>query len=230
MIKPAGKRKSARTRRVAGRPATVKEAATEERILAAARAVFLRHGTAGARMQEIAAEAGVNQALLHYYFRTKERLSAAVFQQVASRIFPALAQTLGAEITLDEKIDRLIEIYLDNLSQNLFVPGYLISELHHHPERVQQLLSGTMGADPKTVIPALLKTLERQISERVRDGTMRPIKPHQLVINLVSLCLFPFAARPMLSIVFGMDDAAFMRFIEQRKKELPDFFRAALRP
>jgi TetR/AcrR family transcriptional regulator len=228
MIKQPRKRKTSRNRGTAKVPA--REAVTEERILQAARAVFLRRGTAGARMQEIAAEAGVNQALLHYYFRTKERLSAAVFQQVASRIFPALVQTLGAEISLDEKIDRLIEIYLDNLSQNLFVPGYLISELHHRPERVQQLLSGALGADPRTLMPALLRNLERQINERVRDGTMRPIKPQQFVINLISLCIFPFAARPMLSIVFGMDDAAFMRFIEQRKKELPEFFRSALRP
>lgn len=228
MIKQPRKRKTSRNRGTAKVPA--REAATEERILQAARAVFLRRGTAGARMQEIAAEAGVNQALLHYYFRTKERLSAAVFQQVASRIFPALVQTLGAEISLDEKIDRLIEIYLDNLSQNLFVPGYLISELHHRPERVQQLLSGALGADPRTLMPALLRNLERQINERVRDGTMRPIKPQQFVINLISLCIFPFAARPMLSIVFDMDDAAFMRFIEQRKKELPEFFRSALRP
>ena len=208
----------------------IREAVTEQRILEAARAVFLRHGTAGARMQEIAQEASVNQALLHYYFRTKERLAAAVFQQIASRIFPALAQTLGADISLDEKIDRLVAIYLDNLSQNLFVPGYVISELHYHPERVQQLLSTVMGADPGILMPSLLKNLETQINERVQEGTMRPIKPQQFVINLISLCVFPFAARPMLSIVFGMDDAAFMRFIAQRKKELPDFFRSALRP
>jgi TetR/AcrR family transcriptional regulator len=228
MIKGMRKGKAPPKRTAVTVPA--REPATEQRILEAARTVFLRRGTAGARMQEIAAEAGVNQALLHYYFRTKERLSAAVFQQVASRIFPALAQTLGAETSLDEKIERLIAIYLDNLSQNLFVPGYVISELHHHPERVQQLLSGALGADPKTVMPALLKNLDRQINERVRAGTMRPIKPQQFVINLISLCIFPFAARPMLTIVFGMDDDAFMRFIEQRKKELPDFFRGALRP
>ena len=83
---------------------------TEQRILEAARTVFLRDGTAGARMQEIAREARVNQALLHYYFRSKERLSAAVFQQVASRIFPALVQTLGANSSLDEKIDTLIGV------------------------------------------------------------------------------------------------------------------------
>lgn len=222
MIKPARRRATKKT------PA--REAATEQRILDAARTVFLRRGTAGARMQEIAHEASVNQALLHYYFRSKERLSAAIFQQIASRIFPALAQTLGADIPLDDKIDRLIEIYLDNLSRNLFVPGYLISELHHHPERVQQLLSGAIGTDPKIIMPALLKNLERQINERVQQGTMRPIKPQQFMINLISLCVFPFAARPMLSIMFGMDDAAFLRFVDQRKKEVPQFFRAALRP
>ena len=212
------------------RKTRAREAATEQRILDAARTVFLRHGTAGARMQEIASEAGVNQALLHYYFRSKERLSAAVFQQIASRIFPALAQTLGADISLDEKIGRLIAIYLDNLSQNRFLPGYLISELHHHPERVEQLLSGALGADPGLVMPAVVRSLERQINDGVRAGVLRPIKAQQFVINLISLCIFPFAARPMLSIVFGMDDAAFDRFIDQRRKELPEFVRSALRP
>ena len=203
---------------------------TEQRILEAARTVFLRDGTAGARMQEIAREAGVNQALLHYYFRSKERLSAAVFQQVASRIFPALVQTLGANSSLDEKIDTLIGVYLDNLSANPFVPGYLISELHHHPQRVQQLLSIAIGAEPQTVMLPLLKNLEKQIDEQVRAGTIRRIQPQHLVINVVSLCIFPFAARPMLSIAFGLDDAAFARFISQRRKELPDFVRNALRP
>src|SRR6185436_6737613 len=116
--------------------AVVHDGETEQRILDAARTVFLQHGTAGARMQEIAQEAGVNQALLHYYFRSKERLAQAVFQQMASRLFPALIQTLASDISLDEKIDRLVAIYLDNLSKSPFLPGYLISELHHHPERI----------------------------------------------------------------------------------------------
>lgn len=207
-----------------------REAATEQRILDAARAVFLRRGTAGARMQEIAREAGVNQALLHYYFRSKERLSGAVLRHVASRIFPALVQTVTGNMSLDEKIDRLVAIYLDTLSQNLFVPGYLLSEAHHDPERIQKLLTGAIGANPQTVSPLILKNLDRQITEQVKAGRMRPIKAQQFIVNLISLCVFPFAARPMLSIVFGMDDAAFLRFIEQRKKELPVFFRSALRP
>ncbi|MDQ2665521.1 MAG: TetR/AcrR family transcriptional regulator [Gemmatimonadota bacterium] len=203
---------------------------TEEKILDAAQLVFIRRGTAGARMAEIAKEAGVNQALLHYYFRSKERLANAVFQQIALRIFPALAETLASDGSLDDKIDRLIALYLDNLSRSPFLPAYIIAELHHHPERVEQLLSKAMGAKPKGVLSPLLRKLAAQIDEAVAAGTMRPIPPEEFAVNLISLCIFPFAARPMLRIVFGMDDHAFARFIEQRKTELPAFFRNALRP
>src|SRR5215216_5063371 len=93
---------------------------TEAKILEAARSVFTRRGTAGARMQEIAAEAGVNQALLHYYFRSKDQLGAAVFGQMASRLFPALLQVLSSEASLDAKIDQIVVIYHDNLTKNPF--------------------------------------------------------------------------------------------------------------
>jgi AcrR family transcriptional regulator len=222
---------AARTRRVPrGTAPRVADRETEQRILDAARAVFIRRGTAGARMQEIAAEAGVNQALLHYYFRSKERLSAAVFEQFAGRLFPVIVQLLGGDLPLDQKIDRVIATYLENLARNPFLPGYILSELHHHPERVGQLLAAAAQAQPSQVIAPVLQKLGAQIRERVAAGAMRPIAPEQLAINLLSLCVFPFAARPMLSIAFGMDDAAFARFVEQRKTELPAFFHNALRP
>jgi AcrR family transcriptional regulator len=221
----------AKRTRHSGKPADIsRDGETEQRILDAARVVFLRNGTAGARMQEIAQEAGVNQALLHYYFRSKERLSGAVFEQLAGRILPALTQTLGSDISLDEKIDRLVAVYLANLSRNPFLPGYLISELHHHPERIPGLLAKAIGGEPAGVLSPLFEKLGEQIDERVAAGTMRPIAPEQFAINLISLCIFPFAARPMLRVVFGMDDDAFAKFIEQRKTELPAFFRNALRP
>ena len=219
-----------RTKHSAQPASASRDGETEQRILDAARTVFLRHGTAGARMQEIAQEAGVNQALLHYYFRSKEHLSSAVFEQIAGRVLPALAQTLGADISLEAKIDRLVAVYLENLSRNPFLPGYLLSELHHHPERIPQLLAKAIGAEPAGVLSPLFEKLGQQIDERVAAGTIRPIAPEQFAINLISLCIFPFAARPMLRVVFGMDDDAFARFIEQRKTELPAFFRNALRP
>src|SRR5262245_6588725 len=110
-------------------------------------------------MQEIAQEAGVNQALLHYYFRSKERLSQAVFHQLAARLFPALIQTLASDASLDEKIERLVAIYLDNLSRSPFIPGYLLSELHHHPERTSQLLALAGGGDPTRLMSPILERL-----------------------------------------------------------------------
>jgi TetR/AcrR family transcriptional regulator len=203
---------------------------TEERILDAARKVFIRRGTSGARMQEIAAEAGVNQALLHYYFRSKERLSLAVFQQMASRLFPALILTLASDASIDEKIDRVIALYIENLSKNPFLPGYILSELHHHPDRIPHLLASATGVDPSAMLAQALARLGRQIDERVAAGTMRPISPQQFAANLISLCVFPFAARPMLSMALQLDDAGFAHFIDERRLELPRFFKQAIRP
>lgn len=203
---------------------------TEQRILDAARAVFIRRGTAGARMQEIAAEAGVNQALLHYYFRSKERLSTAVFQQAVSRVFPPVIQVLGGDLPIPEKIDRIVALYLENLAANPFVPGYILSELHNNPERVAQMMETAIGYAPGRALPTVIQKLERQMAEEVAAGRMRPISAMGFAVNLLSLSIFPFAARPMLSIAFQMDDAAFARFIAVRRTELVDFIRNAIRP
>lgn len=220
--------KTTRARRKTAPPATDRE--TEQRILDAARAVFIRRGTAGARMQEIAAEAGVNQALLHYYFRSKDRLSTAVFQQVAARVFPGLVQLLGSDMTLDEKIEGVVNLYHENLSANPFLPVYLLSEMHHNPERVAQLLEAATGHAPRHMLPPVLQTLERQIATEVKAGRMRPVSAMGFAVNLLSLCIFPFAARPMLAIAFRMDDEGFRRFIAHRKPELIAFIRNAIRP
>src|SRR5438552_407184 len=95
---------------------------TEQRILDAAHAVFVRRGTAGARMQEIAAEAGVNQALLHYYFRSKDRLAHAAFERAAGDLLPAVLKMLGSDAELEVKVRRVVEIELDHLSRAPYLP------------------------------------------------------------------------------------------------------------
>src|SRR5690242_7572899 len=112
----------------------------EERILDAAHRVFLRRGSAGARTQEIADEAGVNKALLHYYFRTKERLAAAVFKRAAARLLPPVIATLTSEDDLETKVARVIEIELDVLLNHPYLPGYIISEITHNPARARDLV------------------------------------------------------------------------------------------
>src|SRR5678816_1164176 len=95
----------------------------EARILEAARSVFIRRGTAGARMQEIAAEAGVNQALLHYYFRNKEHLARAAFERAAKGFMPAVVQVIASDGKLEDKVRRVIDLELDHLSRAPYLPG-----------------------------------------------------------------------------------------------------------
>jgi TetR/AcrR family transcriptional regulator len=216
--------------RARGRAAPKRDRDTERRILDAAHAVFVRRGTAGARMQEIAAEAGVNQALLHYYFRTKDRLAQAAFERAASQFMPAAVQVLASDSDLEDKVARIVDLEIDHLSRTPYLPGYIISEVTHHPERARQLIVAVTGRSPDEVGPVVIAALKRQLDARVRNGAMRPIKPEQFIVNLMALCIFPFAARPMISAMLGLDERAFERFIARRRRELAAFFLGALRP
>ena len=221
MVKPTGRKKTA---------PSAPDADTEQRILDAAHAVFIRRGTAGARMQDIADEAGVNKALLHYYFRSKSRLADAVFQRVTSVIFLRLSETAGSDAEIEDKVRRIIAIYIDQLSKTPYVPAYVISELNQHPERTRQFFDAVRPAGaPKGPPPFLLK-LGKQIDARVRAGTMRPISAGQFIANIASLCIFPFAAKPMICTLLDLDERGFNVFIEERKTGLPEFFLSGLRP
>ncbi|PYR76801.1 MAG: hypothetical protein DMF87_17350 [Acidobacteria bacterium] len=167
-----------------------RDGGTEQRILDAAHAVFVRRGTAGARTQEIAKEAGVNSALLHYYFRTKDRLAAAVFQRATGQLMPVVIRILGSDLEIEQKVEQVIDV-----------------------ERTR-----------------VFKVLKAQIDARVRAKRMHRVAPEQFVIDLLALCVFPFAARPMVMALLGFDQSGFQQFISRRRKELPPFFLRALRP
>jgi AcrR family transcriptional regulator len=202
---------------------------TEQRILDAAHAVFLRRGTAGARMQEIAAEAGVNKALLHYYFRSKERLAEAVFQRVARRVLPPVFGILGSTDPIEAKVEQVVRHYMTAFQESPYMPGYVLCELNHHPQRILRLMESVTGVPFDGFVPRVLTILGEQIEARVRAGEMRPITAAQFAVNLISLCLFPFAASPLLKVGFGWGQEGFDAFIAERRKELPVFFLNALR-
>jgi len=212
------KRKTARRR----------DTSTESRILDAAHAVFVRHGTAGARMQDIARAARVNQALLHYYFRSKDRLAEAVFRRTAGQLFHQVVQIMGSDMPLAEKVPKVVQVEIDHLSRTPGLPGYIISELHHHPERVRQLIAALTGATPEDVRPRVVHKLREQIAAAVRAGELRPMAPEQFLVNLLSLCVFPFAARPMLMVLLGLDEREFDLFIKKRRDDLAGFFLRAI--
>jgi TetR/AcrR family transcriptional regulator len=224
-----GQRRRSRTRsRRVKRAGSTEE--TERRILDAAHAVFVRAGTAGARTLEIAKEAGVNPALLHYYFRTKERLAEAVFRRAAGQLLPAVVRILGSDAPLEDKVEQVVQVELQFLSKAPYLPAYILSELAHHPDRAPQLIAAVTGEVPVAIGTHLRSVLATQIDARVRDRTMHPISPDQFAVNLLALCVFPFAARPLFMALFGIDEKGFEQFIDRRRRELAPFFLRALRP
>ncbi|MEO7361151.1 MAG: TetR family transcriptional regulator, partial [Gemmatimonadaceae bacterium] len=203
---------------------------TETRILNAARAVFVRRGTAGARMQEIAAEAGVNQALVHYYFGSKAALAEKVFTDAAARLAPLVVSLLNPAATLEQMVERFVTAYIDTVRQTPFIPAYMLAEAHQHPERLNKLMQKAVGTVPSNVAATAIARLDGIIAKRVAAGTIRPIPARQLLINVLSMVIMPFVARPVLLLAFGMDDQGFDEFLDERRRELPGFIMNALKP
>lgn len=203
---------------------------TERRILDAARTVFIRRGSGGARMQEIAEEAGVNQALLHYYFGTKDGLSLAVFREAAGKLFPGILRILSSSASIEARVEQVVHHYIDTLRAHPFLPGFVIGEMSFNPERIVALASEMASPGVPDAPRRALDTLGRDLAKRAKRGDFRSITANQFIVNLASLCVFPFAARPMLSHLLGLDATGWDRFLDVRRAELPQQILNTLRP
>jgi TetR/AcrR family transcriptional regulator len=205
---------------------TDQEKNTEEQIFEAAKKVFTQKGFEGARMQEIAEEAGLNKALLHYYYRTKEKLFDAIFAQVFKNFFPRVFSFMGSDKTLFEKIELFVEVYIDLISKNKFIPIFIIGELNRNPDRIVDLLGHKSGLLESNAFGNFAK----QVEEEIKNGTIRPIKPEHLIVNIVGLSIFPIIARPILQgIIFQNDKKAFQNFLSERKKVVAEFIIQAIK-
>jgi TetR/AcrR family transcriptional regulator len=198
---------------------------TKARILEAADAVFVRHGTDGARMQQIADEAGVNKALLHYYFRTKAELAEAVWRGVASSFVPGVLEMMASDASLDEKIDRFVDAYLTRLSRHPYLVTYVVSEAARSPDRVRAFYSSGRAEQARRVV----RKLRAQIGEGIKEGRMARTTPEQFFVTLAAACVYPFAARPLIAAGIGFGAKGFDAFIKRRRRELPAFLKRALR-
>jgi AcrR family transcriptional regulator len=198
-----------------------KELSTEQMILEAAKTIFIRKGMDGARMQEIADEAGINKALLHYYFRSKDKLFEAIFQDAILKFIPDMMEMLQSELPLFKKIEIFAGKYIDAFTENPFIPGFIMHELSRDPSKIASMVKNS-GVRPETFIS--------QIKKEIETGSIVPIDPYHLIVNILSMCIFPFAARPILmNVLFRNDPNAFAGFITQRKKEVPEFIINAIK-
>ncbi|MBA3316881.1 MAG: TetR/AcrR family transcriptional regulator [Gemmatimonadales bacterium] len=220
MVKPSSSTRRSKPPRVT--PPADQE--TRDRILDAAHIVFTRKGTASSRTQEIAAQAGVNKALVHYYFGTKAALADAIFARALGTLMPRIFGILAdPDRSIEEKVPAIVREQIDFQSARPYFAGYMVSELHAEPERITRLMARQGGRVPLDVI-------RRQLREGARAGKFRRISPEQFVANLMGLLIFPFAIRPALCELLGFDTPRWHAFLEERRRLLPDFFMAGLRP
>ena len=194
---------------------------TENRILNSAKHIFQTKGLSGARMQEIADEAGINKAMLHYYFRTKDKLFEAVFKEAAERFFPKIMELFNGELPLFEKIERFIDGYITLLNENCFMPSFLLNEINQNPERLKKFFSDQNIKPPQSFI--------QQIILAVEYGEIKPIDPRQLMMNIISLCIFPIVAKPIIETILNISEEQYQAIIEMRKKEVAKFIINAIK-
>ncbi|HVZ47895.1 MAG TPA: TetR/AcrR family transcriptional regulator [Gemmatimonadaceae bacterium] len=213
MVKPAGQR-----------AAPALEPETRDKILAAAHQVFMRQGTANARTQDIADAAGVNKALLHYYFGTKEALAREVVAEAQRQLFPRVFAILGdAARPLEQKVRDVVDFEIGFLAERPYLPGFIAAEMHTHPDRLTAMIT-RMGSPP-------VRVLQQQFDAEHAAGRIRKTDARQFVVSLLASMVFPFVMRPALEkFVLGPTGTTFARFLDQRRRTLADFFLAGLRP
>ncbi|HZL08763.1 MAG TPA: TetR/AcrR family transcriptional regulator [Prolixibacteraceae bacterium] len=193
----------------------IKKDSTEDKILEAAKNVFVTKGMEGARMQEIADEAGINKALLHYYFRSKERLFEAIFSEIIKFAFPKITRIALSEDSVVIKMEQIIDAYIDLLIKHPFIPGFIMKELNRDPSGLFKLVV-KFGLNPQPIFDQIQLAMDR--NEIVK---MNPI---HLAANIVSMCVFPFAARPILGFVmFKDDEKALEAFYAERADVIKQF-------
>lgn len=188
---------------------------TEEKIKEAASVVFTQKGYGNARTRDIAEEAGINLALLNYYFRSKEKLFQIVMAERIDKLFGVLSPVLNDEATtLDEKLEKITESYINMLLEHPDLPIFVLSEIRNNPEQ----LSNRFQARKHLTESVFIKQLVARRSD---------INPFHFLMNLLGMNLFPFVAKPVLQPIVGNEDA-YRQLMEQRKKLIPAWLKLML--
>ncbi len=198
---------------------TEKEKLTEDKIAEAAREVFIEKGMAGARMQEIADRAGINKSLLHYYFRSKEKLFNFIFSKIIDRVGIMFQNIMQEGVSIEDKLKGFVSTYIDVLMKNPFLPNFIFNELTRNPEAIFDHYKNA-NIEPSK----FFKPLENQLAAEKYN-----INPQDFMINVISMVIFPIAAKPIIKqIVFEGDEKAYKAFMQLRKESIVKFVLSAL--
>lgn len=195
-----------------------KEHNTEAKILTAAQEVFVKEGYDGARMQQIADHAGINKALLHYYFRSKAKLYNEVINIKMREFIPKVGAIFFSDKTLLEKLNSLVDQYLELLQKNPKLPAFIINSVNRDPQFVEKIPSG------------IFEAIETYFIDEIEKGNINRVDPRQFLLSFVSMCVFPFAARPLGEHLFQMKKEEYDTFLSQRSEAIKKYIGLILKP
>lgn len=188
---------------------------TEALILQAAEREFLEKGYSGAKTTAIAQAAGVTHAMLHYYFRTKDKLFEKIVADKMDKLKRVMFGVLGnPDLPLRERIKQGVEQHFDFIAENPLLPRFIFNELHEHPERLDPVKNSIA-----TIAATAISTLQNEIDQKAAKGECNHVDARMLMLDIASLNLFPFIAAPLISSSFGKLFEGRDEFLEMRKKE-----------
>ncbi|MGK6353121.1 TetR/AcrR family transcriptional regulator [Parapedobacter sp. DT-150] len=189
---------------------------TEEKIKEAARKVFTQKGYAATRTRDIAEAAGINLALLNYYFRSKEKLFEIVILEKMHILLGKIAPVLmDKQTSIEQKVERIAEHYIDALLENPDIPLFVLGEIKSNPDRFATLIN----TKTKIVDSAFFK----QLQERRPD-----LNPIHFIFNMLGLIIFPFIGKPLLQLITGIRSEEITAIMKERKQWIKKWFAAML--
>ncbi len=193
------------------------DGSTEEKIKDAARKLFMQKGFEATKTRDIANEAGINLALLNYYFRSKEKLFEIIVKENMGQFMEIISNIVNNEkTTIQDKVEALVANYIDMLTQFPDMPLFIMNSIKVDPERIKirQRFSGSY--------------FMKQINEAIKAGKIAPMNPMNIMLNIVGLTIFPFVARPMFLNKGGITIEEFGTLMQERKKLIPGWIKSML--
>jgi AcrR family transcriptional regulator len=193
------------------------DGSAEEKIKAAARKLFTQKGFSATKTRDIANEAGINLALLNYYFRSKEKLFEIIMLENIGHFFQGVLLIVNDQTSdFYKKIESLVDFYISRLTDNPDVPLFVMNEARNNPENLSIKFN---LMDSYFMI---------QFMEEIKKGKIKKINPIHLMINILGLTIFPFAARPMMKKIRNISEEEFHTLMQERKKMVPEWIKLML--
>lgn len=194
---------------------------TELKIKETAKRLFQEKGFDAVRTREIAEEAGINSALLHYYFRSKEKLFHMIMIESISEMFSFMRGIINnPDTSLGEKIDLIVDGYISVIRNNPRLALFVLNELNSNSEKII-----TKSGIPKNMLTD--SSFFRQIDDQLEKKSIN-ISPLHIMLNAISLSVMPFIARPLIVYLYDTKMENVNDFIEERRRLIPMWIKGML--